>query len=67
MLGASTSTPSWSVLRDRGIEPIQFSWFRACARFYNSLTHCNSALLHKDFHADISLSPRNSSCWTSRL
>eukprot|EP00983_Pelagomonas_calceolata_P001559 52454-Pelagomonas_calceolata.AAC.1 len=47
MLGLRTSTPSWSVLRECGIEPSQFNWFRACARLYNSLTHCNNALLHK--------------------
>eukprot|EP00983_Pelagomonas_calceolata_P028856 904555-Pelagomonas_calceolata.AAC.1 len=62
MLGVRTSTPSWSGLHECGIEPIQLNWFRACARFYYSLTHCNSALLHKVLHADISLSPRNSSC-----
>eukprot|EP00983_Pelagomonas_calceolata_P014250 454599-Pelagomonas_calceolata.AAC.1 len=32
-----------------------------------TLTHCNNALLHKVYHADISLSPINSSCWTSNL
>eukprot|EP00983_Pelagomonas_calceolata_P034593 1083981-Pelagomonas_calceolata.AAC.1 len=47
MLGARTSTPPWSVLRECGIEPIKSNWFRACARFYSSLIHCNSALLHK--------------------
>eukprot|EP00983_Pelagomonas_calceolata_P034659 1085480-Pelagomonas_calceolata.AAC.1 len=47
MLGVQTSTPSWGVLRECGIEPVHFNWFRACARFYNSLTHCNSALLYK--------------------
>eukprot|EP00983_Pelagomonas_calceolata_P008914 289510-Pelagomonas_calceolata.AAC.1 len=67
MLGVRTSTHSWSVLRECGIEPTQFNWLRACARLYNSLTHCNSALLYKFFHADISLSPSNSSCWTSHL
>eukprot|EP00983_Pelagomonas_calceolata_P038131 1136684-Pelagomonas_calceolata.AAC.1 len=69
MLSVQTSTPSWSVLRECGIEPqaIQFNWFRPCARLYNSLTHCNGALLHKVLHADISLIPRNSSCWTSHL
>ena len=67
ILGVRTSTPSWSVLRECGMEPIQFNWFRACARLYNSLTHCNSPLLHKVFCADISLSHRNPSCWTSHL
>eukprot|EP00983_Pelagomonas_calceolata_P042351 1138471-Pelagomonas_calceolata.AAC.1 len=67
MLGVRTSTPSWDVLREGGIEPIQFNWFRACAHFYDSLIHCNSALLHKVFHVDTSLSPWTSSCWTSHL
>eukprot|EP00983_Pelagomonas_calceolata_P000032 907-Pelagomonas_calceolata.AAC.1 len=67
MLGVRTLTPSWGVLRECGIEPIQFNWFRVFARLYNFLTYCNSALLHKVFHADISLSPRDSSCWTSHL
>eukprot|EP00983_Pelagomonas_calceolata_P003078 101183-Pelagomonas_calceolata.AAC.1 len=47
MLSVRTSTPSWSVLRECGIEHIQFNSFRACACFYNFLTHCDSALLHK--------------------
>eukprot|EP00983_Pelagomonas_calceolata_P086660 1156803-Pelagomonas_calceolata.AAC.4 len=67
MLGVRTSTPSWSILRECGIEPIQFNWFRACSCFYNSLIHCNSRLLQKVFHADTSLSARNPSCWTSHL
>eukprot|EP00983_Pelagomonas_calceolata_P039417 1137176-Pelagomonas_calceolata.AAC.3 len=67
MLGVRTSTPSWSVIRECGIEPIQSNLFRACARFYNSLTRCNSTLLHNVFHADTSLRPRNSSCWTFHL
>eukprot|EP00983_Pelagomonas_calceolata_P021451 672238-Pelagomonas_calceolata.AAC.1 len=67
MLGVRTSTPSWSVLREYGIEPIQFNWFRACSRFYNSLIHCDSCLFQKFFHADISLSSRNPSCWTSHV
>ena len=33
ILGVRTSTPSWSVLRECGVEPIQLNWFRACARF----------------------------------
>eukprot|EP00983_Pelagomonas_calceolata_P001127 38879-Pelagomonas_calceolata.AAC.1 len=62
-----TSTPSWSVLRECGIESVQFNWSRACARNYNLLTHCDSALFNKVFHADVSLSPRNFSCWSSHL
>eukprot|EP00983_Pelagomonas_calceolata_P038732 1136898-Pelagomonas_calceolata.AAC.1 len=56
MLGVRTSTPSWSIPRECGIEPIQFIWFRACSRSYNSLIHCNSRLLQKIFRIGISLS-----------
>eukprot|EP00983_Pelagomonas_calceolata_P068124 1149770-Pelagomonas_calceolata.AAC.3 len=38
MLGVRISTLSWSILLECGIEPIQFNWFRACSRFYNSLS-----------------------------
>eukprot|EP00983_Pelagomonas_calceolata_P037360 1136303-Pelagomonas_calceolata.AAC.2 len=36
MLGVRTSTPSWGVLRECGIVPIQFNWFRACAHISRS-------------------------------
>eukprot|EP00983_Pelagomonas_calceolata_P090288 1157401-Pelagomonas_calceolata.AAC.10 len=63
--GVRSSTPPWSVLRECGIEPIQFNWFRATMRHNNYLIHCNSPLFQKVFHAGISLSSRNPSCWTS--
>ena len=67
LLGVRTTTPSWSILRECGIEPFQFNWFRATMRFYNSLTQCNSLLLKRVFLADICLSTRNDSCWMSHL
>eukprot|EP00983_Pelagomonas_calceolata_P059446 1145920-Pelagomonas_calceolata.AAC.2 len=33
-----STTPSWSILREYGIEAFQFNWFRATMRFYNLLT-----------------------------
>jgi len=66
-LGVKSTTPSWNILRECGIEPFQFNWFRATMRFYNSLTQCNSQLLKGVLHADIRLSPRNDSCWSSHL
>eukprot|EP00983_Pelagomonas_calceolata_P131557 1161786-Pelagomonas_calceolata.AAC.5 len=61
------TTPSCSILQECGIVPFQFNWFRATMRFYNSLPRCNSLLLKKVLHADISLSSRTDSCWTSYL
>eukprot|EP00983_Pelagomonas_calceolata_P055930 1144367-Pelagomonas_calceolata.AAC.2 len=48
-------------------EHVQFNWFRATMRFYNSLTKCNSLILKKVLHAGISLGSRTDSCWTSHL
>eukprot|EP00983_Pelagomonas_calceolata_P030170 945559-Pelagomonas_calceolata.AAC.1 len=32
LLGVKPTTPSWSILRESGIEPFQFNWFHAlCA------------------------------------
>eukprot|EP00983_Pelagomonas_calceolata_P028477 891644-Pelagomonas_calceolata.AAC.1 len=63
-IGVKFTTPSWSILRDCGIEPFQFNWFHATTGmcFYNSLTKCNSLLLKKVLHADISLHSRTDSC-----
>eukprot|EP00983_Pelagomonas_calceolata_P060225 1146284-Pelagomonas_calceolata.AAC.1 len=46
-------------LRECGREPIQFNWFRATLRHYNSLIHCKGPLLQKIFPADIDLSSRH--------
>jgi hypothetical protein len=40
ILGARDTTPSWCVVRECGLEPLQFNWFRAAMRLYNSLTQC---------------------------
>eukprot|EP00983_Pelagomonas_calceolata_P133562 1161975-Pelagomonas_calceolata.AAC.1 len=58
LLGVKSTTPSWIILQECGMEPFQFNWSRATMLFYNSLTKCNSLLLKKVLHADISLSSR---------
>ena len=40
-------------MRECGLEPLQFNWFRATMRFYNSLTHCNSTTAKQVLHADM--------------
>eukprot|EP00983_Pelagomonas_calceolata_P067684 1149571-Pelagomonas_calceolata.AAC.3 len=65
-----TPSPAWSMLCKCGMEPPQFNWFRACARIYysSSYIHCNSPSSTKIvLRAEISLSSRISSCWTSYL
>eukprot|EP00983_Pelagomonas_calceolata_P080332 1155103-Pelagomonas_calceolata.AAC.3 len=47
--GVKTTTPSWSILQGRGIEPFQFNWFRATTHFYNSLTKCSTVYSSRRF------------------
>eukprot|EP00983_Pelagomonas_calceolata_P016441 518868-Pelagomonas_calceolata.AAC.1 len=47
ILGVKRTTPNWSVLRERGREPLQFYWFRAAVRFYNTLLRSNCNTLSK--------------------
>ncbi len=37
-LGLRDTTPSWCIMRECCLEPLQFTWFRAAMRLYNSLT-----------------------------
>jgi len=32
------TTPSWCVMRECGLEPLQFNWSQAAVRLYNALT-----------------------------
>jgi len=59
--------PNWAVLRERGQEPLQFYWFRAAAKFFNSLLSGNSGFLTKIVHADIALGATYRKCWTAEF
>jgi len=61
------TTPSWCILRECGLEPLQLNWFRAAMRLYNSLTQCNSPTMKKILQADIHLSSRSDDCWSSHI
>ena len=53
------------VVRERGLEPLQFSWFRAAMHLYNSLNRCNISTMRKVLQADMQLSSRSPECWSS--
>ena len=65
LLGVRDTTLSWCVMRECGLEPLQFNWFRATMRLYNSLTRCNSTTAKQVLHADMRLSSRSDDCWSS--
>ena len=67
IFGVRDTTPSWCVMRECGLEPLQFNWFRATLRLYNSLTQCNSTTAKKVLHADMRLSFRSDDCWFSHV
>jgi hypothetical protein len=64
-LGVRDTIPSWCAVRECGLEPLQFNWFRAAMRLYNSLTQCNNSTMRKVLQADMQLSSRSPECWSS--
>ena len=54
-------------MRECGLEPLEFNWFRATMRVYNSLTQCNSTTAKQVLHADMQLSSRYDDCWYSHI
>jgi hypothetical protein len=64
------TTLSCCVMRECGLEPLQFNWFRAAMRLYNSLTKSNSYTMNKVLHADMQLSARVHDpifCWSAHI
>jgi len=37
------TTPSWCIMRECGLEPLQFNWLRAAVRLYTALIQSNSS------------------------
>eukprot|EP00983_Pelagomonas_calceolata_P055054 1143956-Pelagomonas_calceolata.AAC.2 len=54
--GVKRSTCNWSVLREYDQEPLQFYWFWAAIRFFNSMLTSNGKLARKVLKADRALS-----------
>ena len=65
MLEVKDTTPSWCVMRECGLEPLQFIWFRVAMRLYKSLTKSNSYTMKKVSHADLQFSTRSNDCWSA--
>jgi len=50
---------SWCIMRECGLELLQFSWFWAAVRLYSALTQSNSSTARKILQADMQLSSRH--------
>eukprot|EP00983_Pelagomonas_calceolata_P003692 121120-Pelagomonas_calceolata.AAC.1 len=55
-LGDRDTAPSWCIMREYGLELLQFNWFRAAMHLYNSLIRYNSSTMKKILRADMRLS-----------
>ena len=67
ILGVKNSTTNWAVLRECGQEPLQFFWFRASIRLFNSMLDSNSETLRRVLKADLHLASFDSSCWSAQV
>jgi hypothetical protein len=67
VLGVKGTSTNWAVLRECGQEPLQFYWFRAAVRFYNSMLGSNSETLRRVMKADLHLAESVSSCWSAEV
>jgi len=67
ILGVKRTTCNWAVLRECGHETLQFYWFRAAIKFYNSMLNSNSEIVRKVLKADCALRARDNGCWTAQL
>ena len=55
------------MLRECGHEALQFYWFRAAIRFYNSMLRSNSDTVRKVLKGDCALHAMDNGCWTAQL
>ena len=67
ILGVKNTTANWPVLRECGQDPLQFGWFKAVVKLYNSMLESNSETLRKALKADIYLSSSDVSCWSAQV
>eukprot|EP00983_Pelagomonas_calceolata_P068889 1150127-Pelagomonas_calceolata.AAC.2 len=54
-LSVKSTVTNWPVLRECGQEPLQFYWFRATVKVFNSMLNSNSETLRRVMKADLHL------------
>jgi len=68
ILKVKSSAVNWVLLRECAQEPLQFYWFRAVGRFWNSMVRCNSNTLRAVLKADIVLGNSGCDrCWSRQV
>ena len=67
ILGVKHSATNWPMRRECGQEPLQFYWYRATIKFFNSMLGSNSDTLRRVLKADLRLAGRDKSCWSAHV
>ena len=68
ILKVKDSAVNWAVLRECAQEPLQFYWFRAVGRFWNSMVCSNSNTLRSVLKADVALGFNGcDKCWSRQV
>lgn len=68
VLKVKDSAANWVVLRECAQEPLQFYWFRAAGRFWNSMVCSNSNTLRSVLRADVILGNNGCDrCWSRQF
>mgnify|MGYP006299924015 CR=1 FL=1 len=67
VLGVKRTTSNWCVLRECGQEALQFYWFRAAVKFFNTSLDANSVAMKRVMHSDLRLSARSKDCWSAQM
>jgi len=67
VLMVKDTTPSWCVMRECDLEPLQFNWFRAVVLLYNVFILSISSTAREILQADMRLSSRRDDCWSSHI
>ena len=62
ILGVKRTACNWAVLREFGHEVLQFNWFKAAIRFYNSMLCSSSDTVRKVLKGDCALRARDNGC-----
>jgi len=62
ILMVKDTAPSWCIMRECGLEPLQFNWFQGAVWLYNALAQGKSSTARKNIQADMLLSSQCNDC-----
>ncbi len=67
ILMVKDTTPSWCIMRECGLDSLQFNSFRAAERPFTAFTQSNGSTERKILQADMHLNSRCDDSWSSHM